>query len=157
MPSLAAIGKADSLGLKPYLELHTMLNSLINLLKRDIALGNSRLTLSLLTASATFFTIGQAYAVPDSDKASLLLPLEVGKLPTHQLNMELSLAADNINKEFAASQNSEPEPDVLLPVVGELLNEKGKFDWGMDIPVTFDFGDLVGNPVLIVGTDFSTD
>ena len=134
-----------------------MINSLVDFSKTSVARGGFKITLSLLSISSIFYTNEQTYAAPEPDSAGALLPLEVGQLSARQPSAELGVAAENINAAFAKSQSPESEPEVLLPIVGELLNEKGKFDWGMDIPVTFDFGDLAGNSVLVVGTDFKVD
>ena len=112
---------------------------------------------------ATVLGIGQqAWANPTTaNAASSLLPLENGEMSAHRTDTRLSEAAENINTAFLDSQNLGVKSDELdlagVPIVGEMLDENGKFDWGMDIPVSFDFGNLIGNPVLIVGTDFPTD
>lgn len=134
-----------------------MINRFVGYLTTGVASGSFNIGLGLLSLVVVLHTGEPTYAAPGIDKASSLLPLEAGQLSTRQPDAELSVAAENINAAFAKSQEPEPEPEVLLPVIGEFLNEKGKFDWGMDIPVTFDFGDLVGNPVLVVGTDFKVD
>ncbi len=141
-----------------------MLSSLVDSRKRGVR-DRPNVVLSLLSlpvALVAVLGIGQsAWANPIPNTASLLLPLEDGKMPSHRTGTELSEAAENINTAFIDAQNPGAKPDELdlagVPIVGEMLDENGKFDWGMDIPVSFDFGNLIGNPVLIVGTDFPTD
>lgn len=134
-----------------------MLNHLADFFESKTAKNSSKILFSLISIGALLCVDGQAHAAPETHRAGLLLPLEAGRPSPHQISAELSATAESINTAFAKSQAPKTEPEVLLPVVGELLNEEGKFDWGMDIPITFDFGDLIGNPVLIVGTDFQTD
>lgn len=116
--------------------------------------------LALLALSTVVCSAKPAIALPNPDSASSLLPLEEGR-PAHPEAVELSATEEHINADFSESQNPEANSNELdidkVPIVGDLLDENGKFNWGMDMPVTFDFGSLVGNPVLIVGTDFTVD
>lgn len=100
-------------------------------------------------------------AAPIPDRASPLLPLEAGKMANPHQSAELDEVAQGINVAFDDAQNPKAETNELdlsgIPIVGEMLDENGKFDWGMDIPFSFDFGDLMGRPVVVVGTDFLTN
>ena len=144
--------------------LNLMLNSLVNLSKNKVGSSTS-VALSLLSLTVALTAVAgtakQSWAHPIPNAASSLLPLEDGKMSAHRTGTGLSEAAESINSDFADSQNSGAKSNELdlagVPIVGEMLSEDGKFDWGMDIPVSFDFGNLIGNPVLIVGTDFPTD
>ncbi len=141
-----------------------MFHSLADLLGNRAVSDRPKTVWGLLWLSVTLAAAlgpGQPVWANPHNAARSLLPLEDGKMPDHRPPTELSEAAESINSEFASAKNPGAKSDELdltgVPIVGEMLDENGKFDWGMDIPVSFDFGNLIGNPVLIVGTDFPTD
>ena len=142
-----------------------MLNSLVDLSKNSTMRDGAKFALSLLSLATIFCTNSQTYAAPIPDSASSLMPLEEGRPSNYSPSAELGAAEESINAEFANAQNPEAKADesglVEMPFVSDLvdglMNENGKFDWGMDIPISFDFGNLLGEPVLIVGTDFPTN
>ena len=158
------LNKVANLILLHSIELRLMLNSSADLLRKRAVSDRPKKALSLLSLPMALAvasgTAQQAWAgsTPNADS---LLPLEEVKTSVHRPNTKLSEAAESINIAFANSQNPEAKSGELdlagVPILGEMLNENGKFDWGMDIPISFDFGNLIGNPVLIVGTDFPTD
>lgn len=165
MPLPLYLARMASLVLFYSIESRFMLNSLADFSRNRVVRDRSKIALSLLSlpiALATVLSTGQlAWANSTPNAASSLLPLEDGKMSAHRTGTGLNEAAESINAAFIDAQNPGTKSDELdllgVPIIGEMLNENGKFDWGMDIPVSFDFGDLIGNPVLIVGTDFPTD
>ena len=118
--------------------------------------GSARAVLGLLSLAALFCAGSRTYAAPIPERASSLLPLEEGKPSTYSPAAELSAAAESINAEFSNAQDPETEAEESglseMPFVSELvdglMDENGKFDWGIDIPISFDFGNLIGEPVL---------
>lgn len=142
-----------------------MPNSSVDFIRKRAGCDRPKMTLSLLSlpvALAAVLGVGQqSWASSIANSASSLLPLEDGKMSIHHTGTGLNEAAENINTAFITAQNLGAKSDELdlagVPVVGEMLDENGKLDWGMDIPFSFDFGNFIGDPMLIIGTDFPTD
>ena len=136
-----------------------MLNPLVRRSVDSLRAGVSVVCLGLLSLSVVCGLGERAIAAPVIEETILIWPEAEDE--TGQRNVGLDEISQGINAEFKGIQNPTAKPDELalesIPVVGALLDEEGKFDWGMDLPVTFDFGDLIGEPVLIVGTDFPID
>ncbi len=81
-------------------------------------------------------------------------PLKALASPPH----ELAAIAHSINAQIAAERgvDSEPVGVVLtsLPIVGDLLNEDGSFDMGMDLPLVVNVGDVMGQTGMVLSITF---
>ena len=136
-----------------------MLNPLIRRSVDSLRVGVSVVCLGLISLSVAGGLGERAIAAPLLEGTILILPDDEDE--TRHRTLGLDEISQGIDAEFNSAQNPAAKSDELalesIPVVGALLDENGKFDWGMDLPVTFDFGDLIGEPVLIVGTDFPID
>lgn len=98
---------------------------------------------------------------PDLSVTSLL-PLEAGTVAVGEVGVDAiahQRIADSINAQFAGDQTSAAESTDLtlseIPIIGEFLDEEGNFDWGMDLPISVNLGDVMGDYGLIVGADFA--
>lgn len=133
-----------------------MLNTLARRSVDSLKEGVSAFCLGLISLSVVCGLGEGAIAGSIPEETLFLRPSDEAEFWHYTVGLDEVI--QGIDAEFASAQNPTDGADELaldsIPVVGALLNEEGKFDWGMDIPVTFDFGDLIGEPVLIVGTDF---
>ncbi len=91
-----------------------------------------------------------------------LLPLEPETVAVGEVEIDVAVhrrIADNINARFVDDQTSAAESADLtlseIPIIGEFLDEDGNFDWGMDLPLSVNLGDVMGDYGLIVGADFA--
>lgn len=99
-------------------------------------------------------------SVPDQPVNALLF-LEARTIEVESRSNSLSEAADNINAGFAIAQSPQTQPAGFaldsLPLISGLLDEAGNFDLGMDLPVSFNVGSVMGETGLILSTDFTMD
>lgn len=68
--------------------------------------------------------------------------------------------ADSINAGFADDQTTDESADLNLaeiPIIGDLLDAEGNFDWGMDLPISVNLGDVMGDYGLVLSADFAMD
>lgn len=115
-----------------------------------------------LCSIQVLFTAGAAIAQPlpqshsDSDA---LFPLEMRSFAIESEALTLDMAGDRINTQFAKERAIAQETAGLdieeLPIIGELLDEEGNFDWGMDLPFSVEIGDVMGETGLVLSTDLS--
>ncbi len=96
---------------------------------------------------------------PDPSVGSLL-PLEARTVEIESQSDSLESTAQTINAGFAIAHSSQSQSVGLaldsLPLIGDLINAKG-FDWGMDLPLSFNVGSVMGETGLILSTDFTMD
>jgi len=123
------------------------------------------LTHCLLTGAAliciTGVFVGQDIA--KAEPAASLLPLQARTVENAARGVLLDQVADTMNTQIAADQAILNAPTGLslasIPLIKELVDETGKIDTsvdvGSDLPISVGFGDLMGNGVLVLGTDFS--
>jgi len=100
-----------------------------------------------------------AQVLPEGEEASLaLLPLTPMRVSAPHAARRLDVVADSMNTQIAdvRAQPDEPLGFSLeqLPIVGELVDEKGNFDWGVDLPVSINVGDVLGAYGVTVDMDF---
>lgn len=101
-------------------------------------------------------------SVPGSLEA-LLLPLEPGTMSIGEVEIDAiarQSVADHINAGFADDQTTDESADLDLadiPIIGDLVDAEGNFDWGMDLPISVNLGDLMGDYGLVLSADFAMD
>lgn len=115
----------------------------------------------LIVGASTFcavpilFPTGAAFAQPQPK--AVLFPLESRSFELEQDAIALDAVSDRINTHFSDNDPSAEESSGLdlneLPIIGSFVDESGNFD--MDLPVSVSIDDLVGETVLVIGTDFS--
>ncbi|MGB3291625.1 MAG: hypothetical protein WBB01_01390 [Phormidesmis sp.] len=89
-----------------------------------------------------------------------LLPLEARTVEIESRIDSLEAIAHTINTDFAIAQSpTEPAGLALdsLPIIGELIDAEGNFDWGIDLPIAFNVGSVMGDAGLILSADFAID
>ena len=96
---------------------------------------------------------------PSEGTSLVLLPLEpVTMTVTHDAG-RLDAVAQDMNTQMVAARSQPEEPTGFsleqLPIVGDLVDEEGNFDWGMDLPVSVNVGDVLGSYGVTVDMDFS--
>ena len=98
-------------------------------------------------------------ALPVGDDSLILLPLEPMSMAVTADAPQLDVIADSMNTQMADARSQPEEPTGFsleqLPIVGDLVDEKGNFDWGMDLPVSVNVGDVLGAYGVTVDMDFS--
>ena len=98
-------------------------------------------------------------ALPVGDDSLILLPLEPMSMAVTADAPQLDVIADSMNTQMADARSQPEEPTGFsleqLPIVGDLVDEKGNFDWGMDLPVSVNVGDVLGSYGVTVDMDFS--
>ncbi|MEM6449006.1 MAG: hypothetical protein AAF703_01695 [Cyanobacteria bacterium P01_D01_bin.105] len=88
-------------------------------------------------------------------------------LPLTARKVEVSGGAvilDQISDEFNAQMESQWQADTTegfplesLPVIGELLDESGNLDMGINLPVDMRIGDVMGETGLVLSADFTVN
>lgn len=110
----------------------------------------------LLDAGAT-----QAQTTPAQSLA--LLPLEEIQVEATTQTLQLAAIAQSINTQNAYERSLLTEPEGLtladIPLIGELVDnmvdEKGNFDGGFNLPVSVGVGDVMGAYGVTVSMDWS--
>ena len=100
--------------------------------------------------------------IAQAEPANSLLPLQTRTVEDVPERIVLDQVADSMNTQIAADQALLNAPTGIslssIPIIKELLDDTGKFDTdinvGSDLPISVGFGDLMGNGVLVLGTDF---
>ena len=111
---------------------------------------------ALLSASA-----GYAQTVPDQSLA--LLPLRSMQIESSAQTVQLEAIAQNMNTRMtdARSHSSQPEGLTLadIPLIGDVIDnvvdEDGNFESGMDLPVDFGVGDVMGSYGVTMSVDWA--
>lgn len=94
---------------------------------------------------------------------ALLLPLEPGKMAVGEVEVDAiarQSVADRINAGFADDQTTGESADLDLaeiPIIGDLIDAEGNFDWGMDLPISVNLGDVMGDYGLVLSADSAMD
>ncbi len=68
--------------------------------------------------------------------------------------------ADSINAEFTDDPSADESANLNLadiPIIGDLLDAEGNFDWGMDLPISVNLGNVMGDYGLVFSADFAMD
>ncbi len=100
----------------------------------------------------------QAQTLSAEDHSLALLPLQPMGMTATFSTVQLDAAARDINTQMVARSQLQASVGFSLdqlPIVGELVDEKGNFDWGMELPISVNVGDVLGSYGVTVGTDFS--
>lgn len=129
---------------------------MLNMLTRALTAGTA------LICAAHVFTCQD---IVRAEPANLLLPLQARTVESAAQIILLDQVADTMNTQIAADQAILNAPTGLslesIPIVKELIDETGKFDTsvnvGSDLPISVGLGDLMGNGVLMLGTDFAVE
>ncbi|MGC1310354.1 MAG: hypothetical protein WA885_24250 [Phormidesmis sp.] len=108
------------------------------------------------TLAAVHSPTAQAQARPTAS----LLPLQPRTFEIEE-GISFEAVSEGINTDMADSQFLKTSQPGLaldsLPLIGDLLDEEGNFDWGMNLPMTVNLGDVMGETGLVLGTDFSVE
>ena len=110
----------------------------------------------------TALTDGQATSQASSHQTRAdLLPLETMSFEVESEAMEMEDVSDRINTQFSDEHTEPDEPEGFnvksLPIIGELVDEEGNFDWGVELPFSVDIGDVEGSTGVVLSTDFTTN
>ena len=100
--------------------------------------------------------------VAKAESAGSLLPLQARTVENAARSILLDQVANTMNTQIATDQAILNVPTGLslesIPLLKELIDETGKIDTSVDVgsnlPISVGFGDLMGNGVLVLGTDF---
>ncbi len=112
--------------------------------------------------AANIFAI---HNVAQAESSESLLPLQTRTVRNAAQDIVRDQVADTLNTQIAVERAFLNEPTGMslesIPILKELVDETGKFDAGVnvgsDLPISVGFGDLMGNGVLMLGTDFPLD
>ncbi|MGB3671141.1 MAG: hypothetical protein WA783_10940 [Phormidesmis sp.] len=108
--------------------------------------------IALATASA-------AYAQTTPSQSLALLPLNTASVVDGHYDVQLEAIALNINEQIANAHAQQDAPKGMsldqVPVIGDLLDEEGNFDWGIELPFSVGVTDVMGSYGVVVSTDFS--
>lgn len=108
--------------------------------------------IALATASA-------AYAQTTPSQSLTLLPLNTASVVDEPYDVQLEAIALNINEQIANAHTQQDAPKGMsldkVPVIGDLLDEEGNFDWGIELPFSVGVTDVMGSYGVVVSTDFS--
>ncbi len=121
-----------------------------------------------LIASAALLCVAEVFTSQDvarAEPAASLLPLQARTVENAARGVVLDQVADTMNTQIAADQAILNAPTGIslesIPLLKELVDDTGKFDTnvdvGSDLPISVGFDDLMGNGVLMLGTDFSVN
>lgn len=101
----------------------------------------------------------QAQTLPGGEASLALLPLKPMSMTVTYDAVQLDEIADGINIQMSDARSQPEEPTGFsldqLPIVGDLVDEKGNFDWGMDLPVSINVGSVLGSYGVTVDMDFN--
>ena len=130
---------------------------------RSLIAGASTLCLmQMLSAETVWAQSAPTLPTPSPLEASLL-PLEPGTIAVGEIDIDAiahQRVADSINAGFTDDQTTDKSADLNLaeiPIIGDLLDAEGNFDWGMNLPISVSLGDVMGDYGLVVSTDFAMD
>lgn len=90
----------------------------------------------------------------------MLLPLFPRYVEAPEPALSLDTIAADINGQLFHHRPLATAPGLdieSLPIIGELIDEAGNFDWGMSLPISIDLGNVMGQTGLIFSADFATD
>ena len=121
----------------------------------------------LMVGASTFcavqglFTAGTAIAQPPTQRhnrnSDHLFPLETRSFVIESQALALDAVGDRINTQVSDERSAASETTGLdineLPIIGDLVDEDGNFDWGMDLPVSVEIGTVMGETGLVISTD----
>lgn len=121
-----------------------------------------------LIAGAALICVAEVFTsqnVAKAEPAASLLPLQARTVENAVRGILLDQVADTMNTQIAADQAILNAPTGIslesIPLIKELVDNTGKIDTsvdvGSDLPISVGFGDLMGNGVLVLGTDFSVN
>lgn len=121
-----------------------------------------------LMIGASIFCSAEVFAIANVAKAEpvkSLLPLQTRTVENASQGVVLEQVADSMNTQIAAEQAILNAPTGIrldaIPIIKELVDQEGKIDTGVNVgsgmPISVGFGDLMGNGVLMLGTDFSVN
>ena len=103
----------------------------------------------------------QVSSAESNQLVDFLLPLDARTIEIESQPEESATVAHRINVGFAIARTSPTEPAGLaldsLPIIGDLIDAEGNFDWGIDLPVSFNLGNVEGETGLVLSTDFVMD
>ncbi|MEM9088835.1 MAG: hypothetical protein AAGC93_08840 [Cyanobacteria bacterium P01_F01_bin.53] len=142
-------------------------DTMIKTLTRRLLIGASTLCpFSALFVAGSAFAQTAPAASPAHKQASHqtgddLLPLDAASFEVESDAREMEDVSDRINTQFSDDQAMPDEPEGLnvksLPIIGELVDEEGNFDWGVELPFSVDIGDVEGSTGVVLSTDFATN
>ena len=99
----------------------------------------------------------QVSSAESNQLVDFLLPLDARTIEIESQPEGLDTVAHRINVGFAIAHTPPTEPAYSLPIIGDLIDAEGNFDWGIDLPVSFNFGNVEGETGLVLSTDFALD
>ena len=95
---------------------------------------------------------------PIAEDSLVLLPLQSVSVSETYGAVPLDTIADDMNAQMADARSQPQEPTGFsldqLPIVSDLVDEEGNFDWGMDLPVSINVSDVLGAYGVTVDMDF---
>ncbi|MGB7085971.1 MAG: hypothetical protein WBD47_10485 [Phormidesmis sp.] len=95
--------------------------------------------------------------MPANQSTSALFPLESRTFEIEE-TVNFDTVSESINNRTGRDSSAERKADELdmrsVPIIGELLDDEGNFDWGVDLPVSFNVGNVMGQTGLVLGADF---
>ncbi len=116
---------------------------------------------SISAAAFAQVSVPQVKTLGPDQSMNALLFLEARTVEVENPSNELDDVAQSMNAGFAIAQSPQTQPADFalssLPIIGELLNAEGNIDFGMELPVSFNVGSVMGETGLILSTDFTMD
>ncbi|MGI8934553.1 MAG: hypothetical protein ACR2FS_10815 [Phormidesmis sp.] len=130
---------------------------------RLIAGATTLCVVQMLSANRVWAQTSAPDVPAPSQREALLLPLEPGTMAIGEMEMDAithQRVADSINAEFTDDPSADESANLNLadiPIIGDLLDAEGNFDWGMDLPISVNLGNVMGDYGLVFSADFAMD
>lgn len=126
---------------------------------------NKLARLIIATSALCVMECFAAANVAQARPVNSLLPLQHRTVENAAQGIVLDQVAESMNTQIAAEQALLNAPIGIrldtIPIIKELVGQSGKFDTGVNVgsrmPISVSFGHLMGNGVLVLGTDFAVD
>lgn len=118
---------------------------------------------SLMHDSISYTTLRSPAATTDSATGSAtseLLPLTARTVGIPSEPMSLEQISDAFNMQMESNRYAEMNRGGQLdslPIIGDLLDESGNLDVGIDLPFDMSISDVMGETGLVFSTDFTVN
>ena len=100
-------------------------------------------------------------SAPAQSATHELLPLTTRQLDIPGEPLGLEQVSKTVNAQIDSNRHSEQMAERLqletLPLIGELLDESGNLDIGVDLPFDMSISNVMGETGLVLSTDFTVD
>lgn len=103
---------------------------------------------------------GAGHPEANAARTSDLLPLTARRIESPSESIALDQVSESLNVQIENSRDTDTNQGFQLgslPIIGDLLDEAGNLDMGIDLPFDMTIGDVMGETGLVFSTDFTVD